>query len=237
MSTPYVKTDVRRRQVVAAARAVLGRDGMSGGTLRAVAAEAGVPLGTVHYVFPSKEQLLRAVLEDVIEEISQAFQASAGDPTDLESAMRSSAQQVFSQLVEADTGGQVMQYELTMWALRTPGMADIARQQYQLYIDLITANWTSAATRAGVTLAVPVEQLARLFLAGADGLILQYLTTRDTDRAKADLDLLVVQMLRYAAPQPDDDRVEQVPGLRQSAGRRHSAQREGAVSPLVDGHQ
>ena len=212
MTTQYVKADVRRRQLVAAARAVLTRDGMSGGTLRAVAAEAGVPLGTVHYVFASKEQLLRAVLEDVIEEIAQAFLASAGEATDLESAMRGSAQRVFSQLVEADTGGQIMQYELTMWALRTPGMADIARQQYQLYIELIVANWTRAATRAGLTLAVPVEQLARLFLAGADGLILQYLTTRNTDRAKADLDLLVVQMLRYAAPQPDDDRVEQVTG-------------------------
>jgi len=237
MTTQYVKADVRRRQLVAAARAVLTRDGMSGGTLRAVAAEAGVPLGTVHYVFASKEQLLRAVLEDVIEEIAQAFLASAGEATDLESAMRGSAQRVFSQLVEADTGGQIMQYELTMWALRTPGMADIARQQYELYNELITANWTRAADRAGVTLAVPVEQLARLFLAGADGLILQYLTTRNTDRAKADLDLLVVQMLRYAAPQPDDDRVEQVTGPRRSAGRRHSAQREGAVSQLVDGHQ
>ena len=69
MAEPYVKADVRRAQLIAAAREVLERDGMAGATLRAVAAQAGVPLGTVHYIFATKEQLLRAVLEDVIDEM------------------------------------------------------------------------------------------------------------------------------------------------------------------------
>jgi AcrR family transcriptional regulator len=119
MATPYVKADVRRGQLVAAAGRVLEREGMAGATLRAVAAEAGVPLGTVHYIFSTKEQLLRAVLEDVVEEISDAARASAGTATDLDSAMRRTALEVWSQLVEAHAEQQLMQYELTMWALRT----------------------------------------------------------------------------------------------------------------------
>src|SRR5213080_1112264 len=118
MAVPYVKADVRRGQLVAAAREVLEREGMAGGTLRAVAAEAGVPLGTVHYIFPSKEQLLRAVLEDVFDEITDAARASAGTATNLDSAMRRTAPEVWSRLVDGDTGQQLMQYELTMWALR-----------------------------------------------------------------------------------------------------------------------
>jgi len=201
MTTPYVKADVRRGQLVAAARHVLEREGMAGATLRAVAAEAGVPLGTVHYIFSTKEQLLRAVLEDVVEEISDAARVSAGTATDLDSAMRRTALEVWSQLVEAHAEQQLMQYELTMWALRTPGMAAVATWQYELYLDVLTTLWTQAAARAGVTLAVPAEQLARLFLAGVDGLILQYLTLGDPVRAKADLEVLVQQMVRYAAPQ------------------------------------
>jgi AcrR family transcriptional regulator len=200
MAGPYVKADVRRGQLVAAARAVLQREGMAGGTLRAVAAEAGVPLGTVHYIFPTKEQLLRAVLEDVVEEISDAAGAAAGSETDFASAMRKTALEVWSDLVEAQPDKQLMQYELTMWTLRTEGMAEVARWQYELYLDVLTTLWTKAADRAGVTLAVPADQLARLLLAGVDGLILQFLTIGDPDTAKADLEALVGQMVRYAAP-------------------------------------
>jgi len=200
MAGPYVKADVRRAQLVAAAREVLQREGMAGATLRAVAAEAGVPLGTVHYIFPSKEQLLRAVLEDVVEEISDAAGTAAGTETDFASAMRRTALEVWSDLVEAQPEKQLMQYELTMWALRTKGMADVARWQYELYLDVLATLWTKAAERGGVTLAVPADQLARLLLAGVDGLILQYLTIGDAERANADLEALVRELVRYAAP-------------------------------------
>jgi AcrR family transcriptional regulator len=198
MTGAYAKAEVRRGQLVAAARAVLAREGMAGTTLRGVAAEAGVPLGTVHYIFATKEQLLRAVLEDVLEEISVAFRAAASSATDLDAAMRATVLDVWSQLVEADPGMQIMQYELTIWALRTEGMAHVARRQYELYLQVLTDNWNEAAARAGVTLAIPADQLARLFLAGADGLILQYLTLGDPEQTRADLERFVGQMVRYA---------------------------------------
>jgi AcrR family transcriptional regulator len=198
MTGAYAKAEVRRSQLVAAARAVLAREGMAGTTLRGVAAEAGVPLGTVHYIFATKEQLLRAVLEDVLEEISVAFRAAASSATDLDAAMRATVLDVWSQLVEADPGMQIMQYELTIWALRTEGMAHVARRQYELYLQVLTDNWNEAAARAGVTLAIPADQLARLFLAGADGLILQYLTLGDPEQTRADLERFVGQMVRHA---------------------------------------
>ena len=66
----YVEAAVRRRQLVASARSVLMRDGVARTSLRAIAEEAGIPLGTLQYVFPSKELLLRAVIEDVVEELA-----------------------------------------------------------------------------------------------------------------------------------------------------------------------
>jgi hypothetical protein len=117
--------------------------------------------------------------------------------------MRKTALEVWSDLVEAQPDKQLMQYELTMWTLRTEGMAEVARWQYELYLDVLTTLWTKAADRAGVTLAGPAEQLARLLLAGVDGLILQFLTIGDADTAKADLEALVSQMVSYAAPRQD----------------------------------
>jgi len=47
---PYVEASVRSKQLVSAAQAVLTRDGVGRLTMRAVAKEAGVLLGTVTYV-------------------------------------------------------------------------------------------------------------------------------------------------------------------------------------------
>ena len=66
---------------------MLTRDGVGGTTLRAVAAEADVPLGTLHYVFPSKELLLKAVIEDVMDEISGLL-GRVGHGSGLEHAIR-----------------------------------------------------------------------------------------------------------------------------------------------------
>jgi tetracycline repressor-like protein len=115
--------------------------------------------------------------------------------------MRESALDLWKSLVEAATGQQVMQYELTIWALRTPGMAEVARRQYELYLAVVTNNWTKAAARAGLTLATPADQLARLSLAGLDGLVLQYLTLGDAERTREDLELLIAQMVRLASGQ------------------------------------
>jgi AcrR family transcriptional regulator len=51
-----------------AARAMLGRSGISGLRLRAVAQRAGVNLGMFHYHFKSKEAFVRRLLQDVYEE-------------------------------------------------------------------------------------------------------------------------------------------------------------------------
>lgn len=202
MATAYVKADERRRQLVTAARRVLVRTGVAGSTLRAVAAEAGVALGTMHYVFPSKEQLLRAVLEEVVEEISTVVREASETTADLEKAILAAARTVWSRLVEAEPEVQLMQYELSLWALRTAGMADLAQWQYERYLDLIDRHWQQVAARAGVTLSVPTSQLARLQLAALDGLLLQHLASRDLKRTLADVEALIRQLVRYADPHP-----------------------------------
>ena len=72
----YVRASERRRQFVDAARSVLSREGVAGTTLRAVATEAQVSVGTLYYIFPAKEQMITAVLEDVREEVSAVFEAA-----------------------------------------------------------------------------------------------------------------------------------------------------------------
>jgi len=203
---PYVEASVRSKQLVAAAQAVLIRDGVGRLTLRAVAKEAGVLLGTVTYVFPSKEMLLRAVIEDVVAGIAEVLKSSLKSSADtgrgLEHAIRDGAQRFWTTLVEDQEGLQIIQYELTIYALRTPGLESMARWQYDRYARIVAAWCQEAASNAGETCAVPFDTLARVLVAAVDGLILQYVCDPDVTRAREDLRAIIDMAVSLASPAP-----------------------------------
>jgi AcrR family transcriptional regulator len=196
---PYVDASVRHRQLVAAARSALARDGVARTSLRAVvAAEAGVPLGTLQYVFRSKESLLRAVIEDVVDEIARVLKASAELQAGLEHAIRHGLTSFWSHLVTGQTNLQVMQYELTMYALRTAGQESLARWQYERYGSIVAEWCQQAAHNAGETCAVPFGRLARLMVANLDGLIMQHVCDPNEARSREDLNATIEMLISMA---------------------------------------
>jgi len=64
-----------RRHLVAAARKVFGRDGLDSG-VEAVAKQAGVGTGTLYRHFPSKDDLIAALLEDLSDEVLASARAA-----------------------------------------------------------------------------------------------------------------------------------------------------------------
>jgi len=187
----YVEAAVRRRQLVASAQVVLMRDGVARTSLRRIAAEAGIPLGTLQYVFPSKELLLRAVIEEVVEEIAALLREDVELGGGLEGAIRHGVSTFWSRLVAEERDLQLMQYELTTYALRTAGQEDLARWQYERYCGVVAAWLQEAADNAGETSAVPLDRLGRVMVAGIDGLILQHVCDPDASRSREDLDAMI----------------------------------------------
>ena len=203
---PYVEASVRSKQLVAAAQAAHPVPEQDRLRLRAVAKEAGVLLGTVTYVFPSKEMLLRAVIEDVVAGIAEVLKSSLKSSADtgrgLEHAIRDGAQRFWTTLVEDQEGLQIIQYELTIYALRTPGLESMARWQYDRYARIVAAWCQEAASNAGETCAVPFDTLARVLVAAVDGLILQYVCDPDVTRVQEDLEAVIKMVVSLASPAP-----------------------------------
>ncbi|MFE5295741.1 TetR/AcrR family transcriptional regulator [Streptomyces sp. NPDC056632] len=198
----YVRAAEREEQIVAAAMRVLSSAGVPAMTLRAVAAEADIPLGTLHYVFPAKDQLLRAVMSKVIGEISDALRAEVVLDRGVEHAFRQGIAGFWRRLVESGIGLQVMQYELTTYSVRTEGAGGLAQSQYERYSSLVTELCEQAAQAAGERCAIGFDALGRLTLALVDGLILQYVANPDADRARRDLKHAVDMIILLADPQP-----------------------------------
>lgn len=198
----YVESAVRGRQIIAAARDVLVRDGVARTTMRAVADEAQIPLGTLQHVFPTKQKLLRAVIEDVVEEIAEVLRTSADLDAGLEHAVRQGIRGFWNTLVVGHDNLQLVQFELVVQALRTPGLEDLARWQYERYVDVVAYWCEQAAARAQETVAIGYRSIARTILAGIDGLIVQYVVDPDPARADEDLDTLITMILEAAAVRP-----------------------------------
>ncbi|HEX8083957.1 MAG TPA: helix-turn-helix domain-containing protein [Solirubrobacteraceae bacterium] len=72
-----------RRRILDAARAVFAEHGLGVG-VDAVAREAGVGVGTLYRRFPTKQDLLRAIVEDRVEQLVARLEAAAAvdDPWD-----------------------------------------------------------------------------------------------------------------------------------------------------------
>ena len=87
MDKPIARPSIREgneRTILAAAEAVFAERGFGGATMAAIAARAGVPKPNVHYYFPTKEKLYRAVVEQVLTawlDAAHSFDSSA-DPAE-----------------------------------------------------------------------------------------------------------------------------------------------------------
>ena len=198
----YVRASERRGQVVTAARAVLERDGVAGTTLRAVAGEADIPLGTLHYVFPSRDLLLTAVTEDIASDVAVLLGSVVDLGSGLEHAIRRGLAGYWEQMVVGGSGLLLVQYELLTHALRTPGMENLARWQVDGYTSVVGAWCRQAAEAAGETCAVPYDTLARVLVANVNGLVLQFLSDPDPGRSSADLAAMSEMLVHLASPRP-----------------------------------
>lgn len=177
----------RRRMLLTAAARVMAREGIARTTTRAITAEAGMPRGSFHYCFRSKDELLRELITVVVTDMAQAARDAPAPGEDLPQSLRAGLRALF-RTVSEHPDEQLVLYELTTYALRDPATAKLAEWQYQAYYQHATDYLDFAARRAGITWSLPMPTLARLFVTVIDGLCLNWLPDRDTAAALDVLD-------------------------------------------------
>jgi AcrR family transcriptional regulator len=198
-------TAERRAEILHAAIRVLARDGIARATTRKIAAEAGVNQAMLGYYFGGKDELLLAVLEEMMRLTGQIAGAVLPASRDIHGALAESIT-AFWEHVEQAPELQVMQYELTLYALRHPASAWLAREQYAGYTRVVTELVRAAFAAAGRSCAVSHEELARFVVGGLDGMILQFISDRDAGRARRDLANLIAAAYALAEGAPSSSK-------------------------------
>ena len=108
---PRLDIETRRAQLIQAAVAIALRDGLDNTTVRRIATEAGVSLGTVHYCFDSKKALLEAMVESIATRDIEAASLPLPDDVSPVDAIRAAFRYYWS-ISGAQADRQRLVYEL-----------------------------------------------------------------------------------------------------------------------------
>lgn len=168
----------RREQILEATLRVIGRSGREAVTHRAVAEEAGVPLGSTTYYFDSRDDLLGQALEQVARKETDRH-TQLGHELRKARSSRQLADMLLDQLVFEidDRDAYVAEYELWLEASRRPDLREAATA----WCDAVQLAVAGAMEKLGST--DPAAD-ASLVVAAIDGLGERVLA-REDDPAEA----------------------------------------------------
>jgi AcrR family transcriptional regulator len=118
----------RRRELVTAAFNLIAEHGFEGLRTRDVAAEVGVNIATLHYYFPTKESLIRGVVEHAMGRFRSTLAPHGSPPDQLRNHLRA----VRKLLADEPELGSVMG-ELTLRSSRDKTIAAIMTEMYDAW--------------------------------------------------------------------------------------------------------
>ncbi len=170
----YAKGEARRTAILEAALEVFATAGYRNGGLREVAAKAGLTHAGVRHYFPTKLELLHAVLgwrdEEAIRRMS-----SLDDPIG-----------VLRQWIDAarynQSAPRMVELQVALAAEATSAdhpLHDYLRERYEFAVGFLSGTFAALAARGELADDVDPESAARGLIALTDGVQTQWLLDRD----------------------------------------------------------
>lgn len=180
--------EMRREQILEAARLVLAEVGFERITTRRIAEAAGVNIATLHYYFGAKETLLTEAVRYALRRTERRLRAAMEQSPDAAAALENAFHALW-ELVQERPGA--LRYDLVVRGLRDQTAREEARAIYAAYRRLIE-EILEQHRLAGGTLAggVTTQTFATYVVAAVDGVILQHLITGDDDATRESLALI-----------------------------------------------
>lgn len=182
------KVSPSRQKLIDGAMRALSKEGVSGTTTRKIAEAAGVRLATLHYHFKNKDELLFAVLVEVTLILEKFLDDEVKPSKNIYDCIAELVKAIW-RLVRKTRHLQIVQIEMTMYAVRQSGTSWIAKQQYEGYVTQYYR--ILEASNGGILSSDHIRDLAQFLLAGIDGILLQDLAASSDVRSQQLLERLI----------------------------------------------
>ncbi|MGH3645108.1 MAG: TetR/AcrR family transcriptional regulator [Mycobacterium sp.] len=166
----YVPSDERREQFIAAASKIIREEGLAKATIRRITQEAGATLGSMHYCFRNKEELLEAVSQGFGDE-GLTVAAKGVLPAMGVAKATGEILRILAGWIIETKASQIGEFEFYSWAMRSDKHQDIPQRVYTKWINGVRNLLELAATGDDDTL--DLDMISRTIIAMADGFNLQ----------------------------------------------------------------
>ncbi|GAA1132445.1 TetR/AcrR family transcriptional regulator [Citricoccus alkalitolerans] len=178
----HVPIEQRRRELTEIAVKIMARDGARALTTRALAKEAGVPHGSVHYAFSSKEELIRSVMQLDLTHLSDLAPSQHDRPMQGPEDVVATVAELFAAYADsvmADPDIEIAYFELSLMAARDEQLRDLVAQSQQEYRRTMVRLLGDLAEQAGLRWEADVALVAEQALTLLSGAALNWLEQRD----------------------------------------------------------
>jgi len=152
-------SETRKEDLVLAAYKLIAERGFEGLRTRDVAAEAGVNIATLHYYFPTKEALIRGVLEHAMRRFRTTLEPH-GSPAD---QLRNHLRSVRKLMTDEPQLGMVMG-ELALRSSRDPGVRAIVNEMFDTWQAAMGGLLRKAAREGSLSPALSSGAVAALII-------------------------------------------------------------------------
>ena len=169
----------RRRALVAAAYARIASEGFEGLRTRDIAADVGVNIATLHYYFPTKEALIRAVIGYAVGRFQDTMPGEGAAVDQLRGHLRALAH-----LLKTDQQLWAVMSELVLRAPRDENLATIFRQTDDYWHRTLTDLIQRCIDEGSIAADLDADGTARLLIVAIKGMSLPTLAGSPTDIAE-----------------------------------------------------
>jgi len=179
------KINRRKQTILAAAKHVFARKGCAQATMQDVANQAGLSVGAIYTYYPGKDDLMKAVFEDIGESTRGLFN-KAGEGADSPAEMlRATGRVLRERFQDPSTKDEtVLVLEAILADAREESSAGSGRQLRQAYLLLTEWLFEQAQETGALDPDMDTEALAQLFVSlmvGIHVLNLEFGTGLDVD--------------------------------------------------------
>lgn len=181
------RSDGKREIILMAAVSVIAAEGVHGATTRKIAAKAGINLGTLHYHFESKEDVLASVVVHLAGLYMGNLERAFPEPEPLRQRIGNLMRFIWGEVRKAPQE-QIALFDLLLYTLTEEGTKRIPKQRQSPYQRLYRRLLEESSD---VPDGLDVEALANFLFNGFVGVLMQWLASDETARAESQLGLLV----------------------------------------------
>ncbi|WP_407542514.1 TetR/AcrR family transcriptional regulator (plasmid) [Deinococcus radiomollis] len=181
-----VKHEEKRQEILVAAKRCFVRHGLRGASIAGICTEAGISPGHLYHYFESKDAILQAIVEAVLERNAEQFSQTAANSDALAALMVVSAQSK----VRNDDGTNGLILEMLAEAERSPVIARLVQEHSRGMQKLLADFLRRGQTQREIDPSLDIEAAAALLVGIIDSFVLTAVHNPALDPA------LTTEMLR-----------------------------------------